>query len=254
MPWNPDVYNKFKTERYAPFYDLLGLVTVKKGLSVADLGCGIGELARKLADTLPESQVTGVDASAEMLAKAAVFADERLHFIQQSVEDTIEQGNKYDLVFSNAAMQWIGDHVKLFPRLISLVKEGGQLAVQVPSNDDNISHVAIRQLATQEPYRTALKGWIRTSPVLPIEQYAQLLFANGGHDITVFEKVYPHILENAAAVAQWTSGSTQVPYMEKLPEELRESFAKDYLALLENAMPGSPVLYTFKRKLIVASF
>ena len=50
MPWNPDRYHQFKSERAAPFDDLLQLIEVRAGLSVVDLGCGPGELTRRLAD------------------------------------------------------------------------------------------------------------------------------------------------------------------------------------------------------------
>lgn len=71
MPWNPDRYHQFQKERSAPFEDALALVTVRAGLRVVDLGCGTGELTRRLADALPDCDALGLDSSAEMLAKAA---------------------------------------------------------------------------------------------------------------------------------------------------------------------------------------
>src|SRR3972149_2610153 len=71
MPWDPERYEQFERERYAPFDDLSGLVEVREGLRVIDLGCGTGELTRRLADALPESAVLGIDSSPEMLARAA---------------------------------------------------------------------------------------------------------------------------------------------------------------------------------------
>ena len=71
MPWNPDRYHQFKNERAAPFDDLLALINRRAGQSVVDLGCGPGELTRRLADALLESEVLGIDNSEEMLARAA---------------------------------------------------------------------------------------------------------------------------------------------------------------------------------------
>ena len=82
MAWSPDKYEQFKKERYAPFEDLLKLVRVRPGMQVVDLGCGTGELTRRLADALPESCVVGIDSSAEMLAKAEAFARPGLEFRQ----------------------------------------------------------------------------------------------------------------------------------------------------------------------------
>ncbi len=73
MPWDPNQYHKFQAQRSAPFYDLLALVDVRPNLKVVDLGCGTGELTRQLADSLPNSNVTGLDSSPQMLEKAASF-------------------------------------------------------------------------------------------------------------------------------------------------------------------------------------
>jgi len=63
MPWNPDPYRKFQSQRQAPFYELMALVDIRPGRSVIGLGCGTGELTRRPADALPGRRVTGLDLS-----------------------------------------------------------------------------------------------------------------------------------------------------------------------------------------------
>ncbi len=250
MPWNPDLYRKFEKERFAPFDDLLALVNRRAGIDVIDLGCGTGELTRRLADALPESRVLGIDSSAEMLAKAESQSRMGLRFEQSSIE-AVE--GKWDLVFSNAAVQWVEDHPDLIPRLLSLVRPGGQLVVQMPSNHNSFAHTTIRQIASESPFREALNGWNRQSPVLSLDTYADLLYANGGEDLVVFEKVYPHVLENADAVREWTRGTALVPYLERLPEALQSAFLDRYTECLRSHWPASPVFYGFRRILFAAT-
>lgn len=254
MPWDPKVYNKFKQERFAPFYDLLALIKVKPNLSAIDLGCGTGELSRKLADHLPGAKVLGIDASLEMLEEASTFKNEQLNFEHRTIEQLIKRGVKYDLIFSNAALQWLNHHEILIPSIVSIINPGGQLVVQVPSNHHHFTHESLQLLATKEPYFSALKGWTRTSPVLSIEAYAKLLFDEGGSEITVFEKVYPHILKDANALFDWVSGTALIPYLEKLPEELKADFTAVYKAQLSTRFQESPVFYPFKRTLMAATF
>jgi trans-aconitate 2-methyltransferase len=244
MPWDPERYHQFEKERTAPFEDLLKLVKVRSGLQVIDLGCGTGELTRRLAEYLPESQVLGVDASAEMLERARPLERPSLRFTAGRIE---EISGAWDLVFSNAAIQWIEDHPWLVPRLLSLVKPGGQIAVQLPSNHDHPTHTLILETAAEEPFRSALGGWVRRSPVLKAEEYASLLYRNGAEELDVFEKVYPHVLADAAALADWTSGTALVPYFERLDEGLKEAFLARYRQRLEEAFPEKPVFYPFKR-------
>ena len=66
MPWDPDRYEQFSRERYAPFEDLIKLVQVRAGLRVIDLGCGTGELTRRPADDLPARDAVGIDSRREL--------------------------------------------------------------------------------------------------------------------------------------------------------------------------------------------
>ena len=250
MPWNPDLYRQFQGEREQPFDDLFRLVKVREGMRVLDLGCGTGELTAKLAARLPRSEVKGLDSSPEMLLRAEKLKRPGLSFELGSIELAV---GEWDLVFSHAAIHWVEDHPGLIKRLLRLVRPPGQLAVQMPSNHTHRAHTLIREIAGEEPFRRALDGWIRLSPVLSIEAYAELLYAEGALEIEVFEKVYPHVLASSDALADWTSGTTLVPYFERLPEDLHEPFMKSYRERLRALWPGSPVFYGFKRTLLCAT-
>lgn len=243
MPWDPNQYHKFQEQRSAPFYDLLALVDVRPNLEVVDLGCGTGELTRQLADKLPGSKVTGLDSSPQMLEKAAAFTSPALQFVQG---DQAKLAGEWDLIFSNAALQWSEEHSRLVPDLYGRLKPGGQIAVQVPSNHNHISHQLIRETAGEEPFQSILGGFVRYAPVLSIDQYAQILFDCGAEDILSFEKVYAHLLADSDAVVEWISGTVCVPYFERLGGHTDE-FMKVIRAKMQKALPQSPVFYPFRR-------
>jgi len=250
MPWNPDVYLKFQAERAAPFADLLALIPVRPGLRVVDLGCGTGELTRRLADALPGSAVLGIDTSAAMLERAAAVARSGLTFAQAALE-TVD--GPWDVVFSHTAIHWVPDHATLVPRLLRVLRPGGRLAVQLPSNHGHFTHRLIAEVAGEAPFRAALGGWTREPPVLGVETYAELLYAHGGRELTVLEKVYPHVLADAAALAEWTRGTALVPYLERLPLDLQEPFLARYRAGLQAHWPQGPIFYGFRRILFAAT-
>jgi len=245
MPWNPDRYHQFQTQRSAPFYDLLKLLDVRKNLRVVDLGCGTGNLTRELANMLPDSDVVGIDSSPQMLARANEVVRDGLHFEQA---DQTELQGQWDLIFTNAALQWSEDHKELIPYLFDKLAPNGQLLVQVPSNHGGPSHRIIKDVAGREPFHTALDGWTRRSPVLSLEEYASLLFHCDAKEIAVFEKIYPHVLEDSEAVLEWISGTALVPYFERLGQ-LKDQFIETLRSELNAVMPGSPVFYPFRRTL-----
>lgn len=248
MPWDPNQYHKFQAQRSAPFYDLLALVEVRPNLNVVDLGCGTGELTRQLADLLPDSDVTGLDSSPQMLEKAAPFSSPNLHFEQR---DQSQLTGQWDLIFSNAALHWSENHTELIPNLYRRLAAGGQIAVQIPSNHYHISHQIIRETASEEPFKSILGGFQRYAPVLSIDQYAQTLFNCGAENIIVFEKVYAHILEDSDAVVEWISGTACVPYFEKLGEH-KSDFVETIRNKMREALPQWPVFYPFRRTLFSA--
>ncbi|WP_276955217.1 methyltransferase domain-containing protein [Allomeiothermus silvanus] len=250
MAWNPEQYEKFKSERTAPFDDLLKLVEVKPGVRAIDLGCGTGELTRKLADALPDSEVTGLDSSTSMLARSGLHVRPGLRFIQG---DIAELKGSYDLIFSNAALQWLPDHWRLFPKLWRHLNPLGQLVVQMPANHDHPSHRLARELAESAEFAAYFPEGGRQSPVLPPEAYAEMLFGLGGEDLTVLLKVYPHVLADADAIVEWVKGTLLTAYLERLPPPEQEKFLGRYRTRLRELFPQKPVFYGFKRILMAAS-
>ncbi len=244
MSWNPELYHKFQSERFAPFEDLVALIVVKEGLTVIDLGCGTGELTSMLAERLPGSNVLGIDSSPEMLEQAKSKEKEGLRFELRAIE---EVKGDWDLVFSNAAIQWVENHRELIPSLFSLVSPGGQIAVQLPSNHNHETQVLVQEVAKEPPFADALEGWSRRSPVLPINAYAELLYQSGGMNIIVFEKVFPHVMRDTDAVADWLSGTMLRPFFDRLPGELHGQFMDRYRRRLRDIYPADPVFYPFRR-------
>jgi len=249
MSWNPELYHKFQEERFAPFLDLAGLIRVREGMDVLDLGCGTGELTEMLSGRLPGCAILGIDSSPEMLERARDKASPAVRFEERSIEDL---EGKWDLIFSNAAIQWVHNHAELIPKLFSHLRSGGQLVIQLPSNHSHPTQNFIAVTAGEEPYSKALRGWSRSFSVLPLREYAELLFKSGGEDIVAFEKVYPHVLQDSNAILDWLSGTALLPYLECLPGELHETFQSALGNKLKEAYPGSPVFYPFNRILFSA--
>lgn len=254
MAWNPNIYNQFKTERYAPFYDLLSLIEIKPNLEVIDLGSGTGELTSMLAEKLPNATVLGVDSSSEMLSEAKVFVNNLLSFKKSSIEEQLATSQKWDLIFSNAAIQWVDNHHELFPKIINLLNPNGQLAIQMPSQNENVLNQLLDELVQEQPYKAHLKAYHRISPVLKTDAYAQILFECGAKSMTVFEKIYPIIGQSFIDLYDFISGSALPPYLEKLQGEVKENFITEYKRRIKSAFPESPTLYPFKRIIIEAKF
>ncbi|MBF4515753.1 methyltransferase domain-containing protein [Flavobacterium sp. ANB] len=250
MPWNPEIYNKFKNIRYQPFYDLIDFIKPIKNMKAIDLGCGTGEQTAILADKFKEANFLGVDSSPEMLEKSKSLEMDNLHFKKATTEETIASGEKWDLIFSNAALQWSNNHEILFPELIDLVNPQGQFAVQMPVQPENKLNKILSELVDEEPFKSYLKDYKRDSPVLSIDEYAQILFDGGLEDIQVSQKVYPIIANDHETLYNFILGSALIPYIERLKGDQQELFIKTYKERIAENFPKLPAIYSFKRILL----
>jgi trans-aconitate 2-methyltransferase len=244
--WDPARYERFAAERAAPFHDLLSLVRPVPGGRVVDLGCGGGELTAQLHRHLEAAETLGLDSSPAMLERAAGLAGDGLRFEEGDIADFTEGG--WDVVFSNAALHWLPDQEGLLGRLVAALNPGGQLAVQMPANHDHPSHVVAAEVAGTEPFRTALAGYHRESPVRDPEWYALLLDRLGLPDQHVRLQVYLHHLTARDDLVEWVRGTLLTDYQARMPEALFSEFLATYRErLLPRLEDTRPYPYPFKR-------
>jgi len=247
--WDPTQYERFSDERSAPFFDLLALVG-RSGGRVVDLGCGTGELTKVLHEHTRAAATLGIDSSEAMLARSEIHSGDGLSFQLADIA-VWAPAEPVEVLFSNAALHWVDDHDALFARLTSALKPGGQLAVQMPANHDHASHLVAERVAAEDPFRGALGGYVRHSPVLAPESYALLLDRLGYEDQHVRVQVYMHNLEEPAGVVDWVKGTLLTDYKRRLPDELYEDFVARYRELLLAELGDQrPFPFTFKRVLL----
>lgn len=250
MPWDPKKYNQFKNIRYRAFFDLADLISDTNLFHSVDIGCGTGEQTAFLSERFDSSDFLGIDSSAEMLAESTRFANEKLHFNLATIEEFVESDTTWDLIFSNAALQWSDNHGTLFSKIISKLNPGGQLAVQMPFQKENILNRILLELVSEKPFVEYLDGFRRDSPVLTVDEYATLLFENGLHDINIFLKVYPIIANSETELVDFISGSALIPYTERMNENERELFIREYTRNVKDYFQSFPAIYPFKRILM----
>ncbi len=245
--WTPEQYERFKDERAQPFWDLVSLVEHRPRMRVVDLGCGTGELTRKLHEHLCADETVGIDSSETMLLKSGAFGGNLLHFQQGTIEAFVAD-RPFDLVFSNAAFHWVADHASLYRKLTSFLAPDGQIAVQMPANDDHPSHVIAAEVARgfgAEP---------RADFVMPVERYATLLQELGFKRQHVRLQVYGHLLESSRDVVDWVRGALLTDYERRLGDEFPKYLERYTSRLVAALGDRRPFFYTYKRLLMWGSF
>jgi trans-aconitate 2-methyltransferase len=161
-----------------------------------------------------------------------------------------------DLLFGNAIFQWVPDHDLVLTRLMGELPPRGVLAVQMPDNRREPSHIAMAEAAEAGAWRDAYRGREPGRGTLPPPAHYYDLLAPFSAHINVWHTIYYHVLADAAAIVEWVKGTGLRPYLDPLDESERAGFLADYLRRIERDYPplaDGKVLLRFPRLFIVAT-
>lgn len=257
--WDPNQYRQFGDERSRAFYELINRIGATDPQTVADIGCGPGELTVDLCRRWPKADVAGVDSSAEMiaaaqevLAAAASDGGPRLRFEHMDAREWKPAGPA-DVIVSNAMLQWIPDHESLLVKWVGYLNAGGWLAFQVPANHDEPTHRLLRELARTQRWSDQLSEVALTRQAANPADYLDLL-SGAGCAVDAWETTYLHVLTGDDPVLRWISGTGLRPVITKLAGAEREEFLAEYGELLRQAYPQASygTAFPFRRVFVVA--
>ncbi|MCA9016219.1 MAG: trans-aconitate 2-methyltransferase [Planctomycetaceae bacterium] len=254
MPvWDADQYLKFQRERTQPAVDLAARVQLESPGRIVDVGCGPGNSTAVLVSRFPEAELSGLDSSLDML-KTARASNAKVNWFQADVISW-EPEEKYDLIFSNAVLQWVPDHATVFPRLMRFLNPGGALAVQLPAHYASPLHRCVVEVSALPEWREATAN-ARQRLVSESRWFYYDLLAPLATKIDLWETEYMHIMENVEAILEWFRGTGLRPYLEALSDEIQQAqFEAELLERYRDAYPlqqNGKVLFPFRRLFVVA--
>ena len=248
--WNAELYLRFERERTQPALDLVGRLRDARPRTVLDVGCGPGNSTAVLRAAFPETALTGIDSSPTMIEKAKSRNLPGATFV---LRNATEIEGRYDIVFSNACLQWIPDHRKLLPFLASRLNDGGVLAVQVPNNGEEPLFRIIDDVAKSGPWRFPESVFSENRVLTPREYFDVLSSFSATFD--VWETTYCHALPDHAALLEWVKSTGLRPFLAALDEAECDGFVAEILRRAKEAYEpteNGSVLLRFRRLFFTA--
>ncbi len=245
--WDPALYLHYGTERTRPASELLARVPLEEAAHVVDLGCGPGNSTALLRQRWPGAQVTGVDNSPAMLAQARAALPD-CHFLEADIR-TFRPERALDLIYANASLQWVPDHYTLLPQLVAFLKMSGVLAIQMPDNWQEPTHVLMREVAWEQGYpdrgREALPG---------VHAYYDIL-SEAGCEVELWRTTYYHSMGSHQEIIDWVRATGLRPWLAELNESEQAHYLRRYHQLLEEQYPlqeDGQILLAYPRLFMVA--
>ena len=253
MAWSASQYVKFEDERTRPARDLLAQVPMERIERAVDLGCGPGNSTELIIDRYGATGVSGLDSDLNML-EAARKRLPGTDFVEADLS-TWQPKPPVDLLFANAVFQWLPNHLDIFERLMDGLTPGGALAVQMPDNLTEPTHLLMEETAHAGPWKAAFEARsVRRAPLpAPSSYYSRLI--GKAKRVDIWHTAYNHPMADAADIVEWVKGTGLRPYLDHAGDQHREAFLADYLARVEKAYPemsDGRVLLRFPRIFVVA--
>jgi trans-aconitate 2-methyltransferase len=255
--WDPELYLRFEDQRTRPCRELVARVSLPAGevRQALDLGCGPGNSTAALMACYPAAHVTGVDNSPEMLAKARADFPEWA-FEQGDLatwQPAAEIRGKVDVILANASLQWVPNHAALFPRLMGWLRQGGELAVQIPQSEELPVLKLIVEVARSAAFAKAFEGFVPPYLVHAPEAYYDVL-APHCRQVDLTEVIYYHLMDGPEGVVEWIKGTGLRPWFDRAGARSGE-FLAEYARRIVAAYPrraDGKVLMAFRRLNILA--
>jgi trans-aconitate 2-methyltransferase len=251
--WNPQLYLRYKAERTQPSRDLVARIKLENPESIIDLGCGPGNSTQILVERWPHADIIGLDKSLGMIEKAMEDYPNQKWILGDAAN--MEENRKYDLVFSNATLQWIPNHHLLMPKLFKHVNPNGVMAVQLPANQNSPLHQLLIATSRRRKWSDYTEGVDKLLTYNSAGFYYDV-FSEFAQNIAVWETVYHHIYNSHQDLIEFYRSTAMKPILERLPNDsAKNEFEKELLSEYQKIYPvqrDGKILGSMKRLFIVA--
>lgn len=248
--WNAELYLKYAGERTQPAVDLAASIPLEAPARIADIGCGPGNSTDVLHTRFPEARILGVDNSEDMI-KTARETYPRIEFrLCDAATGLSDLGSDFDVVFSNACIQWIPDHPALLQNMMDMLRPGGTLAIQTPMNYEEPIHRIIQDISQKWLGANNPRIFYNLTP----GEYHDLL-CEYASSFRIWQTIYYHTMRSHEAILEWYRGTGLRPYLYALPEADRPAFEQDILQRIRAEYPqqkNGDILFRFPRFFMLA--
>lgn len=227
--FNGEKYKKASKHQKEWGNKLISQLQLKGNETILDLGCGDGVLTKELASLVPDGKVIGIDASEGMLEAAKTYHSGNLSFVKMDIND-MSFPNEFDVIFSNAALQWVKDHKKLLKNSYTALKPCGIILWNF-AGDGNCSNFfeVVKGKMMDERYKNYFTGFEWPWYMPSKNEYEQLVENFKFSKVDIFEENADRFFSDTDEMIRWIDQPSLVPFMKYIPVESKEAFRNEVI-------------------------
>lgn len=215
--WNASLYDSKHSFVTQYGNDVLELLNAKPEELILDLGAGSGELTAKINERA--RQAIGIDASADMVRQAKQRFPE-VEFYQHNAEEQFPFDNKFDAVFSNAALHWMLNAEQVIANVAQCLKPNGRFIFEMGGKGNIATIIQAIEFAAHKMNITNLPIY---NFFPSIGEYATLLEKHELNVVYAVKFERPTLLQGADGLRNWIT-MFRNPIIAGLTAEQKEEF------------------------------
>jgi trans-aconitate 2-methyltransferase len=228
--WDPADYQKSSSAQYNWAMALIAGLKLEEDESILDIGCGDGRITAHLAGLVPNGSVLGIDLSPEMIRFAADKYPPAEHSnLSFRVGDAshLHFSEEFDLVVSFACLHWVKDHLPVLKAVRQSLVPGGRFLMQCGGRGNAARILDLTADVTASPsWKEYFTGFSFPYHFYGPEEYRVWLAEAGlrSHRVGLVPK---DMIHQGQAGLESIVRNTWLPYLERLPDHLRDEFVKE---------------------------
>ncbi len=219
------------------------------GETILDIGCGDGVLTAQLSDVVPDGNVIGIDASVGMIHTAQKINRKNLTFIHMDAND-IDFQDRFDILFSNAALHWVKDHPALLKNSYAALKANGIIKWSF-GGEGNCSHFynTVKTVMRAEAYRKYFINfewpWFMPSKT----EYEELAINARFECVEIILENADRYFTTADEMIRWIDQPSIVPFLTHIPDAEKQNFRQSVIDIMTETtrQPDGRYFETFRR-------
>jgi len=222
---------------------------------ILDLGCGDGVLTAELSMLVPNGKVVGIDSSDSMINTAKQLSTNNLTFVCLDINE-LNYSNKFDIIYSNAALHWVKNHGKLLQNCYTALKPGGQLTWNFAADGTCENFYAVIDSVMSLPlYHEYFISYECPWYMPQKDEYISLMKKIEFQTFNVEYENMDRYFADADEMTKWIDQPSIVPFLAYLPDDMKHGF-RDLIVnkMIDNTkQPDGRCFETFRRLKVTAT-
>ena len=225
--WDPSGYSRHSDSQLEWAKELIDKLQLRGNERILDIGCGDGKVTKLISEYVPDGEVIGIDNSKDMIEFASkkypTTEHINLNFINMDATQ-IAFEEYFDIVFSNAALHWVIDHIPVLNGIYRSLKKNGKVLVQMGGKGNANSVVEVlNEISKHNKWKQYFKNFTFPYGFHDPQQYMKWLVETG-FKVERIELIPKYRVHNNIDQFKGWIRTQWLPYVARIPEHNREEY------------------------------